>query len=307
LVTVPAPPTADGLNIAEESYDGLGRLIQSRQYLSDSGCSDYTVIDRQYDAAGRTWKVSNPYCHATQTADGAGWTATQYDELGRVRYVTAPDLSVTETQYGSDGVGLLATVTDPAGKQRRFRTDALGRVQRVQEMLTGGSFYVTDHAYDTLGNLTNVNQGSQAREFRYDSLSRLRCASNPETRTSSGTCNGTPSGVDVYSYDAAGNLQTHTDPRGVTTTFGYDELNRVTSKTYSDGTTPGVTLQYDTDQTVTLANDPSQIVSDCTGAASAPIGRLTATTVAAHSDDVDQSFRSHADQIGAKRRRALSV
>ena len=25
------------------------------------------------------------------------------------------------------------------------------------------------------------------------------------------------------------------------------------------------------------------------------------------SDDVDQSFRSHADQIGAKRRRALSV
>jgi hypothetical protein len=27
----------------------------------------------------------------------------------------------------------------------------------------------------------------------------------------------------------------------------------------------------------------------------------------AHSDDVDQSFRSHADQIGAKRRRALLV
>ena len=27
----------------------------------------------------------------------------------------------------------------------------------------------------------------------------------------------------------------------------------------------------------------------------------------ADSDDVDQSFRSHADQIGAKRRRALSV
>jgi hypothetical protein len=26
-----------------------------------------------------------------------------------------------------------------------------------------------------------------------------------------------------------------------------------------------------------------------------------------HSDDVDQSFRSHADQIGAKRRWALSV
>jgi MFS family permease len=29
--------------------------------------------------------------------------------------------------------------------------------------------------------------------------------------------------------------------------------------------------------------------------------------LAADSDDVDQSFRSHADQIGAKRRRALPV
>jgi hypothetical protein len=31
------------------------------------------------------------------------------------------------------------------------------------------------------------------------------------------------------------------------------------------------------------------------------------STYIADSDDVDQSFRSHADQIGAKRRRALSV
>ena len=31
------------------------------------------------------------------------------------------------------------------------------------------------------------------------------------------------------------------------------------------------------------------------------------TNRAAHSDDVDQSFRFDADQIGAKRRKALSV
>ena len=33
--------------------------------------------------------------------------------------------------------------------------------------------------------------------------------------------------------------------------------------------------------------------------------RLYIFTLSAHSDDVDQSFRSHADQIGAKRRRAF--
>ena len=37
------------------------------------------------------------------------------------------------------------------------------------------------------------------------------------------------------------------------------------------------------------------------------IVKLTSAASSAHSDDVDQSFRSDADQRGAKRRRALSV
>jgi DNA invertase Pin-like site-specific DNA recombinase len=36
-------------------------------------------------------------------------------------------------------------------------------------------------------------------------------------------------------------------------------------------------------------------------------GAVDAVIIAAHSDDADQSFRSDADQSGAKRRRAFSV
>jgi hypothetical protein len=39
----------------------------------------------------------------------------------------------------------------------------------------------------------------------------------------------------------------------------------------------------------------------------AAMRELDAGSTIAHSDDVDQSFRSDADQSGAKRRRALSV
>ena len=78
-----------------------------------------------------------------------------------------------------------------------------------------------------------VTQGSQTRTFTYDSLSRLRTAANPE------------SGTIAYTYDDNSNLLTKVDARNITTTYVYDSINRVTSRSYSDGT-PTVTYSYDT-------------------------------------------------------------
>ncbi len=73
-----------------------------------------------------------------------------------------------------------------------------------------------------------VNNAWRRRMFAYDSLSRLRWASNPE------------SGVISYTYDANGNLLQKTSPApnqtGVATlalSYCYDALNRVTGKAYS--------------------------------------------------------------------------
>ena len=70
------------------------------------------------------------------------------------------------------------------------------------------------------------------RRFTYDSLSRLVTAKNPE------------SGAISYTYDSDGNVITKTDARGITTTMAYDQLHRVTQKSYSDGT-PTFTFSYD--------------------------------------------------------------
>ena len=67
-------------------------------------------------------------------------------------------------------------------------------------------------------------------------------------------------------------------------------------------------------QKVVLVYAPETQLAQCAldlaeAALLAVIHRLTVSMFVqdADSDDVDQSFRSHADQIGAKRRRALSV
>ena len=57
-----------------------------------------------------------------------------------------------------------------------------------------------------------------------------------------------------YSYDSADNRQTQTDARGVTTQYGYDALNRLTSVAYPDATL-NVAYTYDLVPTACAAGE----------------------------------------------------
>ncbi len=126
---------------------------------------------------------------------------------------------------------------------RRSVTNALGQLIRVDEPNAAGQLgdassptQATYYTYDTLNNLTTVNQGVQTRTFAYNSLSRLVSAQNPE----SGTIN--------YVYDANGNLTSKVDARTITTAYTYDALNRVLTRAYTGetgSTTPNVSYLYD--------------------------------------------------------------
>jgi YD repeat-containing protein len=102
--------------------------------------------------------------------------------------------------------------------------------------------YTTTYAYDLLNDLYTVTQGSQPpRTFNYDMLGRLTSAKTPEA------------GTVAYSYASSGAacsgslsaLCSRTDARSITTTYAYDTMNRLTSKTYNDGTTPSANFFYD--------------------------------------------------------------
>jgi YD repeat-containing protein len=141
--------------------------------------------------------------------------------------------------------GNTVAYTDENLNQWKRTSDAYGNLTHVLEPngVAQASSMQTDYAYNALNDLISVAQwggpsgssGGRGRWFTYDSLSRLLSATNPET----GTIN--------YTYDLNGNVSTKTDARNVVTTYGYDALNRVLSKTYSGdpSNTPFSCYQYD--------------------------------------------------------------
>ena len=236
-VSVKTKTALDGTRYLEncQYFDGLGRTIESRQYEDGT---NYIATEQRYDSMGRAFKTSNPF--RPWQSESAVWTTTGFDALGRVTSVTTPDSAVVSTSYSGNTV----TVTDQAGKKRKSVTDGLGRLAQVYEDPTGLN-YLTSYSYDVLDNLTTVTQGVQTRTFVYDSLKRLTSATNPE------------SGTVTYAYDDNGNLSTKTDARSIVATYVYDALNRVTSRSYSDGT-PAVTYAYDA---AGIANSKGRLTS----------------------------------------------
>lgn len=230
---------------ATQYSDGLGRGWRGVQ--TEGATSIYS--DVEYDATGRVWKTSNPYRDGDPV-----WTTTTFDALSRVKSVTTTaDNAVVLTTY----VGNAVTVLDQAVNKRRSVTDGLGRLIRVDEPdennnldVNGVPILSTNYAYDALGNLIQVTQGSQQRFFKYDSLSRLIRARNPEQDINTNldtTGSGNNAWSTGYQYDNNGNLLTKTDARGVVSTYAYDALSRNTSVIYTNdpsGTLP-ITRRYD--------------------------------------------------------------
>jgi RHS repeat-associated protein len=260
------------------AFDGLGHTIQSK-ITSDPDCASGDRTDTTYYGSGKVFTVSNPYC--TTSDSTYGLTTFAYDALGRAIQVTNPDGSTVLTTY----TGSATQAQDEGngnGTQRVTRisqSDALGRLKSVCEvssatlvgenptpascgLLVPGTGFLTTYGYDPLNNLTQVSQGTMSpRTFVYDSLSRLTSATNPE------------SGTITYTYDANGNLATKTGPKQnqinatttVTTTYQYDALNRLLSKSYSDGTTPTASFFYDSSSWSNLTNAIGRLVESSAG------------------------------------------
>lgn len=114
--------TANSL-VTRNTSDGAGR-VTSEQVLN--GTTLVSTVSATYDGLNRVSQKSNPY----GPSEAAKYTVTSYDALGRVYSLTPPGNSGS-FQYQFSGNA--TTATDPAGKQRRTVTDALGRISEVDE------------------------------------------------------------------------------------------------------------------------------------------------------------------------------
>jgi RHS repeat-associated protein len=233
--------TAGDNRVSDVWVDGLGR--EGRVAVTNGETLPYDeTVNICYDGLGRISFQGYPFQDegwiSSRSCSIAGDTFA-YDALSRGTKVTHSDTSVVSTSYS----GSCATVTDEQQKTRQGCADGLGRLNEIIEN-PGGLNYVTTYTHDALDDLTGVTQvSSRSRTFTYDSLARLTNTTNPE----SGTVN--------YAYDSDGNVITRTDARSIATTYAYDAGNRLTEKSYSDGT-PSAYYYYDqtTWQNIALTN-----------------------------------------------------
>jgi len=138
---------------------------------------------------------------------------------------------------------------------RTFEYDAHGnRTKTVEGAGMAGFGFESEAAYDTLNRLkraTNAKLGETA--FGYDGQSRTTSVRDPRNLLTQYPRNGLgdttqlvspDTGTATHTYDAAGNLVTRTDSRGVLGAYSYDVLNRLRGAVYSKSGQPSETISW---------------------------------------------------------------
>ncbi|MCP4428303.1 MAG: PKD domain-containing protein, partial [Chloroflexi bacterium] len=233
-----AQMTYDALNRLQTVTDPLGEVTS---YSYDAVGNNTAILDPlgqttqfNYDALDRLIAAADPLSRTTTYAydrvsnqigltDAEGVTTRYaYDALNRLAQVTenhvpggqADEQTNVATQFAYDAVGNLTAMSNPLGNSFTFAYDALNRLASSADPLGNGGSY----SYDAAGNLTQVVDANGATTtYAYDALNRLNGITRPDE-------------IVGFTYDAAGNRLTMSDPAGMTA-YGYDALYRLTQVT----------------------------------------------------------------------------
>jgi RHS repeat-associated protein len=258
-------------------YDLARRVVGNIAPDPDgSGPLRYAAVRNTYDAAGNIIRVEKGQLANWQddTITPAAWSGftifqtvnVSFDVMNRKtkETITGSDGVVTSvTQYSYDSMGRLlctavrmnpavfgslpsdaCTLSTPEGNglesDRITKTiyDPAGQVLRVQKAV--GTSLQQDYAtytYNPNGTQASIKDANgNLASYTYDGHDRQSQWNFPE-KTSVGTASATD--YEAYTYDANGNRLTLRKRDGRTFTFGYDALNRMTSKIVPDACVAG--------------------------------------------------------------------
>jgi RHS repeat-associated protein len=238
------------------AYDGMGRY-RATQVDMPGSAGGYATTIIGYDVMGRPRDRSKPtemtafwIPSGDDAATGFVWTTQSYDWLSRPTSSLNPDGSTTENTYGGCGCagGEVTTVRDENGRRKRYTTDVLGRMTKVEELNWDQTVYSTTNlTYNVRDQLLTTNQEGQIRSFGYDGYGRINTRTTPEQGTS------------TYTYYQNNMLQSATDARGASTTLLYNGRGLVTNINYSVSgsvaATPNITFGYDSNGNRTSMTD----------------------------------------------------
>jgi RHS repeat-associated protein len=259
------------------STDALGRKT-TWTYNAKGQATQTTVLAGTTDARTEKFDYTGPHSELTKFTDTFGKeTIYELDTRGALKSIT--DAMKRKTLVGVDGSGLIATMTDPAGKI--FRTDYLGSdpVKTTDEVGR-----VTQTGFDAIGRpVTDLDARGARTDTTYNAAGQVVAVTDPLGLTTNISFdeNGNQKSVrdprggetitgynnmdrvewaqdalgvrETFGYDENGNPETHTTRNGVTTTETYDELDRTSTSTTGTNT---ITFTYDLGDRLRSTADP---------------------------------------------------
>ena len=235
------------------TYDSRGNMLSETDPLGQVTAFTYdhqgNVSSITDSLGGQTTATVDEFGRTTSvtSTDGQTWEYG-YDSLGRLTRQVSPHGDISQLIYEAAS-SMPRQVISSNGDTRSYETNAFGAV--TQEIDQDGN--VTDYSYDKMGRLVRrkdslggeetityaahlpiVVQDAQgnSRSFVYDDTDRVISEINAAD------------GITYFSYDAAGNRTSVTDPLGNRTSYTYDALNHLTARTDPLGHI--TTFQYDT-------------------------------------------------------------
>ena len=202
-------------------YDGLNRKVAATNQANIVTRFGFDVLGRLVavtNAFGTSQAMTTRYVYdevgnLLQQIDGLNRTNLYtYDALGRRTKETQPGLQAQT--FGYDAIGNLIRQTNFNSIVITNQYDALNRLTNKASV----NGYKITFAYSPTGQRTNMVDASGTTSYTYDSRDRVL------TKT-------TPEGALTYTYDGFGNQATvqSSTASGVSVTYGYDALNRLTN------------------------------------------------------------------------------
>ncbi len=204
--------------------DPMGRA-QSTTYTGDF--DTLTATQGSGTTAGTTTNTYGSNTGQSLTASKSSGGAT-----GQAEYAN----TAASTKY------LASSTTDDSGSKSLYTYNGAGNAMSSTDALAAEA-KLTYNTDGTVATALAPGNGANATRYAYDATTKQLASTTPVT--------GSSLGVRNFTYDAFGQPKTATNGRGVTLTYAYDVLGRLTGTSFSDGT-PTVSFTYNDDgQTLT--------------------------------------------------------
>ena len=276
-----APAASARRSLTTYAYDEVGQVYQSTTYAVDQttgAVGAAATTSYWYDGRGNVVATESPTGLWTKNVyDGADRLVETYqtDGAGYAAALATGDATAAQLYAAATGVG-----GDHVLSQTQYVYDGDGNVVETIE-----SDRLPSDADSLAGTLAGSGGGSVAARVSYtadyyDDAERLVATADFGTDVpTAGQLSTVPAAtaallVTAYAYDAAGNVATVTDPKGLVTAYAYDALGR-TTKTVADDTGDG-TPTDSTNQTTAYTYDGDDNVTSMT--AVMPTGEASQAT-----------------------------